>query len=198
MESSIVRTEVGGFCGCSWRPAQKKNNRSACSAFIMAWLCALAIPGVAYQDRPVLIPDLPMGAAPPGNHSLLGTELFPASSLLPDVRMPVLVPYISPGAATAVIVIPGGGFVELGTLEGEPVARAFQQRNITALLLRYRVNGTAWPMGELPDYRNWPCLIDAQRAMAVARGRASDWGYDPERIGIVGIRGRRADCSAYE
>jgi acetyl esterase/lipase len=140
-----------------------------------------------YHDRPVAIPDLPMGAAPPGNHSLLGTELFPASSLLPDVRMPVLVPYISPGAATAVIVIPGGGFVELGTLEGEPVARAFQQRNVTALVLRYRVNGTAWPMGELPDYRNWPCLVDAQRAMAVARGRASDWGYDPSRIGIVGM-----------
>jgi acetyl esterase/lipase len=80
---------------------------------------------------------------------------------------------------TAVIVAPGGSYVELAAdLEGREVADWFSARGITAFVLRYRL-GERYPY-PIP-------LEDAQRAVRYVRANAAQYGIDPDRIGIMGF-----------
>lgn len=80
---------------------------------------------------------------------------------------------------TAVIVLPGGGYVGLaGNLEGRQVADWFAARGITAFLLKYRVG----PRARLPIP-----LLDGVRAMRFVRANAEAFKIDPTRIGLIGF-----------
>lgn len=85
----------------------------------------------------------------------------------------------------AMIICPGGGYHNLGwEHEGEEVAAWLTSIGVTALLLKYRCPRRPGDVkGEPP---RGP-LIDAQRALRLARSRASEWGIDPGRIGLVGF-----------
>lgn len=86
---------------------------------------------------------------------------------------------------TAMIVCPGGGYHNLGwDVEGEEVAAWLNSIGITALLLKYRCPRRPGDEKGVPP--RGP-LIDAQRALRLARSRASEWGLDPGRIGLVGF-----------
>ncbi|KQM67687.1 alpha/beta hydrolase [Sphingomonas sp. Leaf17] len=79
----------------------------------------------------------------------------------------------------AVIVAPGGGYVELaGNIEGRQVADWFASRGITAFVLKYRIGPTA----RLPIP-----LLDGARAIRFARANATRLGLDPTRIGMIGF-----------
>jgi len=120
----------------------------------------------------------------------------------------------APGRAngTAMIVAPGGGFVALGyDSGGTDVARRLAERGITALVLKYRtIKSAADPMQlppvhlkemnlmttraktglpvEVPPFAGEPHAVeDGQRAMAVVRQHATEWGIDPKRIGFMGF-----------
>jgi acetyl esterase/lipase len=83
----------------------------------------------------------------------------------------------------AVIICPGGGYVNLAMgYEGEDVARRFCDSGIAAFVLKYRIpdNNTMY------DKEIGP-LQDAQRAILILRTRAREWGIDPNRIGILGF-----------
>jgi len=85
----------------------------------------------------------------------------------------------------AVIVCPGGGYWNLAwDLEGEEVAAWLNRAGITGIVLKYRVPRRAGEPEALPAPGP---LLDAQRAVRVARSRAKEWGIDPQRIGIMGF-----------
>src|SRR5205807_3602264 len=80
---------------------------------------------------------------------------------------------------SAVVVCPGGGYVGLAIdYEGWRVAEWFNTHGVSAFVLRYR---------RAPRYHHPAPLQDAQRALRTVRARASEWGINPGRIGILGF-----------
>ncbi len=77
----------------------------------------------------------------------------------------------------AVVVCPGGGYGQLAPHEAAPVARWLNRAGISAFVLRYR----------LAPHRHPEPLQDAQRALRLVRHRATAWGLDPGRLGILGF-----------
>jgi acetyl esterase/lipase len=83
----------------------------------------------------------------------------------------------------AVIVCPGGAYRGLAAEhEGTRVAQWFNELGITALLLKYRVPRRG---GEFAKHHH--ALQDLQRAMRIVRSRSSEWGIDPQQIGVCGF-----------
>ena len=78
----------------------------------------------------------------------------------------------------AMIICPGGGYGGLVTEgEGHGIARWLNAHGITGLVLEYR----------LPQGRRLVPLLDAQRAIRLARSNAEAWKIDPQRLGIIGF-----------
>lgn len=83
---------------------------------------------------------------------------------------------------SAILLMPGGGYDHITTdKEGADVAREFGKSGITCLVLRYRLPREGWD-----DSMNVP-LQDAQRAMRIIRARATAFGIDPARLGVMGF-----------
>jgi acetyl esterase/lipase len=95
---------------------------------------------------------------------------------------PVITPYLPPAGranGTAVVVFPGGGYQHLSMeKEGSDVANWLASTGVTAFVVRYRLG---------PQYHHPTMLNDAQRAIRTVRARATEWGVDPRRIGIIGF-----------
>jgi acetyl esterase/lipase len=102
------------------------------------------------------------------------------------VTEPTITPYFpAKGMAngTAVIVFPGGGYINLTvTYEGEDIAKEFNKIGITAFVVKYRL-----PSDEIMVDKTIGPLQDAQRAIQIVRERASEWGVKPDKIGIIGF-----------
>ena len=78
----------------------------------------------------------------------------------------------------AIIICPGGGYGGLVTgAEGHGIATWLNQHGIVGIVLEYR----------LPKGNSAVPLLDAQRAIRLVRSKASEWGCDPKRIGIMGF-----------
>jgi len=85
----------------------------------------------------------------------------------------------------AFIVCPGGGYWNLAwDLEGEEVAEWLKSVGITGIVLKYRVPRRLGEPEKLPAAGP---LLDAQRAMSLVRSKATEWGIDPNHIGIGGF-----------
>lgn len=162
------------------------------------------------QDQPFVI-DLGTADAPKSDW--LGRE---PESLLPphDLRivrnvtrasLTVYAPPPERNGGSAVIVAPGGAFHFLAIAhEGTEVADWLVRRGVTAFVLRYRVLKTAERdedflaqlrenMANRERSREWMdaarslAIADGLRAVTVVRQRATAWGVDPHRIGIIGF-----------
>ena len=107
-----------------------------------------------------------------------------------NVSRPTMTIYKPRGRNTraAILVLPGGGYQAVAMdLEGTEVCDWITKQGITCIVLKYRVP-QAWhhnrvekaPKVQLP-------LQDAQRAMGLLRNRASSYGIDPHRIGVIGF-----------
>lgn len=98
-----------------------------------------------------------------------------------DTDIPTLT-YYPPngrGTSTAVIVAPGGGYGSLAmNHEGRQIANWFNAQGVAAFVLKYRLG---------PRYRHPIPLGDAQRAVRLVRSRATEFGVDPARIGLMGF-----------
>jgi acetyl esterase/lipase len=80
----------------------------------------------------------------------------------------------------AVCVCPGGGYGHLAMdHEGHQIARWFNSMGAAAFIVDYR--------HRRKGYGHPAPLQDAQRAIRTVRARASEWGVDPSRIGIMGF-----------
>ncbi|MDB6076590.1 MAG: hypothetical protein JWO82_337 [Akkermansiaceae bacterium] len=126
-------------------------------------LLTLAGPASAEPQR---VPVWPGKDAPDGDGSS-----SPATTTLT-----VFQPEHPNGAA--MIICPGGGYGTLVTEpEGNGIARWLNAHGITGLVLEYR----------LPQGRPMVPLLDAQRAIRLARSNAQTWKIDPQRLGIIGF-----------
>jgi acetyl esterase/lipase len=80
---------------------------------------------------------------------------------------------------TAVLIAPGGSYKMLASNhEGRQVANWFNALGVTAFVLKYRLG---------PRYHNPIEFQDAQRAMRLVRSRAKEFGYDLDRVGMMGF-----------
>lgn len=104
-----------------------------------------------------------------------------------NVHTPSIEVHLPPAdkaTGTAVIVAPGGGHRQLvwGS-EGTDIARWLNELGASAFILKYRLAFT-------PNYQytvEGEALADTQRAIRIVRGRASEWGVKPDRIGVLGF-----------
>lgn len=82
----------------------------------------------------------------------------------------------------AVIVFPGGAYNALAAQhEGTDIAAWLNEQGITAFVAKYRV-----PRREGLE-KHAVALQDAQRAIALVRSRAAEFGIDPQQIGVLGF-----------
>jgi acetyl esterase/lipase len=129
----------------------------------------LALTAAFAQQQPPKAEPLWPGGAP----GALGTA---------DVDTPTLAAYVVPagrGVGTAVIVCPGGGYVNLSMdKEGDQFARWYNSIGVTAFVLKYRLG---------PKYHHPIELGDAQRAIRTVRAKAAEYRVLPDRIGIMGF-----------
>jgi acetyl esterase/lipase len=108
--------------------------------------------------------------------------------LITNVTKPSISVYLPPkeqNTGTAMIVCPGGGYHNLfWELEGEEVVAWLNARGMTGIILKYRCPRRP---GEVKTEPPLGPQLDAQRAVSLVRSRASEWGIDPARIGMVGF-----------
>ena len=98
-----------------------------------------------------------------------------------DVDVPTLTPYlVDPKVASgaALVICPGGAYSRLSPREGKEYAVWLNEHGVSALVLKSRL-GT-------DGYRHPSMLEDATRAMRLTRAKATEWGIDPKRVGIMG------------
>lgn len=94
---------------------------------------------------------------------------------------PYLIPYMVEDSDSAIIVIPGGGYgyksMDGTTNEGKDIAVSLNKAGISAFVLHYRSNPYGYPIPQL----------DVQRAVRYLRYHASEFGFDPKNIGLLGF-----------
>lgn len=84
---------------------------------------------------------------------------------------------------TAVLICPGGGYAHLAwDKEGVVPARFFNENGIDAFVLRYRLNNPKQEGHRYPAQYN-----DVITALRIVRLRASEWGIDPAKTGVMGF-----------
>lgn len=76
-----------------------------------------------------------------------------------------------------VVVSVGGGFMYKSHFEGLNVCRRFQEMGFAAAILDYRVS----------PYTQKDILTDVNRAVRLLRSKADQFGYDPEKIALLGF-----------
>jgi acetyl esterase/lipase len=148
--------------------------------------------GFAAESRVV---DLWPGKTP-GDVGISGQEnsrihpspLVGPTKLITNVIKPTLTiyqPAKDKNTGTAMLICPGGGYWDLyWELEGEEVAAWLNSIGVTGIILKYRVPRRP---GDVRGEPPLGPLLDAQRAVSLVRSRATEWGIDPKRIGMVGF-----------
>jgi len=159
-------------------------NRILHGVFVAAVLCGTL---AASELQAILL--WPNGA--PGSEGKDSEETVRISEegdhVVSNVHHPSITPYLpskenSTGAA--VIVVPGGGHIELWMdHEGYRVAQWLSDHGVAAFVLKYRLARAKDSTYTIEGNE----LADIQRAIRLVRSRATEWRLDPERIGVMGF-----------
>ena len=176
--------------------------RTASAGVVAAFALLLAMPvpaqsaannadfgAVASAGQPQTVLLWPGGA--PGSEGKHAAESVRLSGqgehIVSNVHAPsIVVTLPTPDRSTgaAVIVMPGGGHVELWMdHEGYNVAAYLAGHGIAVFVLKYRLART--PGSKYTVERD--SLADAGRAIRLVRSRASEWHIDPDRVGVLGF-----------
>lgn len=148
------------------------------------FVTALLLPGTLFAaDELQTISLWPNGA--PGFESRKDIPESAASYWVKNINNPSLAVFLPPkekANGAAVVICPGGGFRELVFgAEGVEPAKYFNNLGIAAFVLKYRLfrETNSVFTAESPHE-------DGLRAMRLVRSRASEWGVDINRIGMIG------------
>src|SRR5262245_35532137 len=155
--------------------------------FIPAAL-ALSVVTAGAQQAPAPAPTAPAAAPRPAPLMQEPTKLLlwpngaPGALGDADTDKPSITVYMpnnTTGPMTAVVIAPGGGYVNLAmNHEGRAVANYFTSMGVAAFVLQYRLG---------PRYRHPIELGDAARAIRLVRSRAVEWHLAPDKIGVMGF-----------
>ena len=139
------------------------------------------LPGADLQVIDLWAGDPPGGGKGPGAEGYRYVE-GPMGDITRVARPCLLVMRPANANGAAMIVAAGGGyeFIALGN-EGVPVGRVLNAAGITVFLLIYRLPAEGWGSG--PDAPRQ----DAQRALRLVRSRGTEFGIDPNRVGVLGF-----------
>ena len=66
--------------------------------------------------------------------------------------------------------------------EGQLIAESLSSQGIVAAVLKYRL-----PLKEASDQPHLLPITDARRAVALMKSKASEYGFDPAKVGIMGF-----------
>ncbi|MBQ3670389.1 MAG: alpha/beta hydrolase [Treponema sp.] len=91
----------------------------------------------------------------------------------------------------AILIAPGGAYQRVVfDVEGADRAKLYCENGYTVFVLNYRLPGDGHAEGAYAP------LADAQRAIRIIRSRASEYGVDPNKIGVMGSSagGHLASC----
>ncbi len=121
-------------------------------------------------------------------------KLWPDSAPGEDAASPVTEGVASPSiflfqpeektSDACMIICPGGAYMGLAIEhEGWKIARFYNSKGMTAVVLKYRVP-RRYPE---PNRKHIAAWQDVQRAVRIVRSKAGEWGFDPEKIGITGF-----------
>ncbi len=147
-------------------------------------VCVLAGSILGADDAPV-ISLWPNGA--PGFESRRNEAELAKDYWVRNIHNPSVTVFLPPkekATGAAVIICPGGGHRELVFYgEGVEAARYFNSIGVAAFALKYRL-GREQDSPYKPEIH---AREDGIRAMRLVRSRASEWGIDPKRVGIMGF-----------
>jgi acetyl esterase/lipase len=157
------------------------------SSICLAILFAASLAGAAAQPQPILL--WPNGA--PGSEAKTTEETVRVTAegdhVVSNVHRPSITPYLpskESNTGAAVIVIPGGGHVELWTdHEGYREAEWLSEHGVAAFVLKYRLAKQKDSTYTVEGTE----LADVQRAIRLVRSRAAEWNIDGQRIGVMGF-----------
>ena len=146
---------------------------------------ALLFSGVTAQSQAVSAVRRAPGVDPPPTGYSRALNLWTGEAPLAKGNKPEDIPVLyyypatAPGVHSAVIVLPGGGYVrEMMEKEGATEAKWLAARGVAAFVLRYRL---------APEYRYPAPMLDGTRAVRYVRSHAAEFGIDPARIGVWGF-----------
>ncbi len=149
-----------------------KTTQKSYSAYIvfLALLCLFGLQSTALFAADAT--NKPERTALWGDQAPIGDGKFNSSNAFVTIYHPA-----KPNGAV-VVICPGGGYgmLCLGP-EGHDIAKWLNSHGITGIVLEYR----------LPNGNRFLPLLDAQRAIRMARNNAAAWNCDPKRIGIIGF-----------
>jgi acetyl esterase/lipase len=156
-------------------------------AALLAILLGISLNSLRAAETPQPIPLWPDKA--PGEKGDIGAEHEQPQkdtvTRITDVTAPTITIYRPPAdkdTKTAVVICPGGGYNILAwNLEGTEIADWLNSIGVTGIVLKYRVPARKGQEKHLAP------LQDLQRAIGMARHRASEIGIDPGRIGVLGF-----------
>lgn len=124
-----------------------------------------------------------------GNGSpLVGGRMWHWASYITRPTMTIYRPKGRNTGAT-MMVLPGGGFYAVATdLEGTEICDWVVQQGMTCVMVKYRTP-QIWEKetGRQQRPKVLLGLEDAQRAIGLLRQRASTYGIDPHKIGVIGF-----------
>ena len=146
--------------------------------------CIIAISN-PFQAAPPAVPLWEKGA--PGFESRRNEPEEAKDYWVKNVHNPSVTVFLPPkekATGAGVVVAPGGGLrLLVYNAEGVEAAHYLNSIGVAAFVLKYR----------LPREPNSPYKIDvhlredAYRAIRLVRSRASEWGVDPNRLGMLGF-----------
>jgi acetyl esterase/lipase len=133
------------------------------------------------SDVPLVISLWP--GEPPGGGGPQGPDMDPMRGAVRNVVRPnvrLFLPEKPNGGA--MLVVPGGGYRQISVRgEGYSAAKWLNDRGYAAFVLTYRLPAEGWTAGPMAP------LQDGQRAMRVIRSMAARFGYQRDRVGILGF-----------
>ena len=110
--------------------------------------------------------------------------------IVTDVVKPVLIHYPAPkdkAVGSAMVVAPGGGFRALMmSYEGADIAKRLNAMGVDAFVLKYRLIHNAPGAPAREDVVKM-AGEDGRQAVRLVREKAGEFGYRPDRVGMIGF-----------
>ena len=158
--------------------------RLASTLFPAVLLALLSVPVATAQSAPAATPEVHHATVPPTGYASI-TRLWPGRAPLAAGDTPEDIPQLycypapGPGPHAAVVVLPGGGYINLVMeKEGAAEARWLNARGVSAYILEYRL---------APRFHYPAPMLDGLRAVRFVRAHAEAWHLRPDAIGVWGF-----------
>lgn len=107
--------------------------------------------------------------------------------IVSNINFPSITPFLpakDKATGVGVIIAPGGGHKFLAIEhEGYNVGRWLADHGVAGFVLKYRLAKATGSVYSVDVHE----LMDAQRAIRLVRSRTTEWGVDPNKIGIMGF-----------